>query len=111
MDERCTAPPAAHQLRRDELLLLGRLAMLLQKVTEGSHVLLEPAVGEIAPVLGKDLGLGLTDRRAIFVRIAEDELAGLQGRAGARRRHVSRALDDWLREPVAVTEMVVGIVE
>jgi hypothetical protein len=48
---------------------------------------------------------------AVFVGVAEDEFARLQRTARAGRRLVARALDDRLREPVTVTEVVVRVVE
>ena len=55
--ERRAAAPAAHQLRRDQLLLLRRLAVLAEELAERADVLLELAVGEIAAVAGQASGL------------------------------------------------------
>ena len=50
-------------------------------------------------------------RRAVFVGVAEEELARLQRRARARGRHVARPFDHRLRQPVAVAEVIVRVVE
>ena len=66
--ERRAASPAAHQLRRHEFLLLGRLAVLAQEVAKRADMLLQAAIGHEAAVAGQDLGLRQLDGRAVFVR-------------------------------------------
>ena len=74
-------------------------------------MLLQAAIGHVAAVAGKNFGLRQIGGRSVFVRVPEDEFARLERRAGAGRRHFASAFDDRLREPVAVAEMVVRIVE
>ena len=57
-DQRSTAPPAAHELRGDQFLFLGRLAVRAQEVAERADVLLQSPVGQEAAVAGEDLRLG-----------------------------------------------------
>ena len=109
--ERCAATPATHELRRHELLLLGRLAVLAQEVAKPSDVFLQAAIGHVAAVAGKDFRLRQIGARSVLVRVAEDEFARLERRAGARRRRLAGAFDDRLRKPVAVAEVIVRIVE
>ena len=85
--------------------------MLAQEVSKCSHVLLQAAVGSVAAVAAEDFRLGLAGQVPVFVGVAEDEFARLQEPARAGRRFVARPLDDRLREPVAVTEVVVRVVE
>src|SRR6266536_2282545 len=109
--ERRAATPAAHKFRRDQLLLFGRFAVLAQEVAEFADMLLQAAISHVAAVAGQNFRLWQIGGRSVFVRVAEDEFARLERRAGAGRRHFASALDDRLREPVAVAEMVVCIVE
>ena len=74
-------------------------------------MLLQAAIGHVAAVAGENFGLRQIGGRSVFVRVAEDEFARLERRAGAGRRHFAGAFDDRLRKPVAVAEMVVRIVE
>ena len=85
--------------------------MLAQEVAERPDVLLQAAVGRVAAVAAEDFRLGLAGHVAVLVGIAEDEFARLQRAARAGRRLVARALDDRLRQPVAVAEVVVRVVE
>src|SRR5262249_13648174 len=85
--------------------------VLAQKIAEASDVLLHPDVGDVAPVLGKDLGLRHYGNYATLVGIAEKELAGLDGRPGAGRGHDAGALDHRLRQAVPISEMLVSIFE
>src|SRR6478672_4707991 len=74
-------------------------------------MLLQAAIGHVAAVAGKNFWLRQIGGRSVFVRVTEDEFTRLERRAGARRRHFASTLDDRLREPVAVAEMVVRVVE
>ena len=65
----------------------------------------------IAAVAGQNFRLRQVGGRSVFVRVAEDELAWLERRAGAGRRYVAGAFDDRLREPVAIAEVVVRVIE
>jgi hypothetical protein len=76
-----------------------------------AHVLLQPAVSQEAPVAREDLGLREELLGSVLVGIAEDELAGLERRAGTGRGHVATSFDDRLRQPVAPPEVVVRVVE
>src|SRR6185312_5170140 len=51
------------------------------------------------------------DRRSVLVGIAENEFARLERTARSGRGVFSRSFDDRLREPVAITEMIMGMVE
>ena len=65
----------------------------------------------IAAVAGQNFWLRQIGGRSVFVRVAEDEFARLERRAGAGRWHFASALDDRLGKPVAVAEMVMRVVE
>ena len=82
-----------------------------EEVAERPDVLLQAAVGRVAAVAAEDLRLGLAGHVAVLVGVAEEEFARLQRAARAGRRLVARALDDRLRHPVAVAEVVVRVVE
>ena len=88
-----------------------RLAVLAQEVTKLAHVLLEPAIGHEAAVAGQDFRLRQVGGRPVLVRVAEDELTRLERGARAGRRYVARALDHRLRKPVAITEVIVRVIE
>jgi len=62
-------------------MFVRRLAVLAQEVTKGAHMFLQAPIGHEAAVAGENFGLRQIRRGSIFVRIAEDEFAGLQGRA------------------------------
>src|SRR5262245_57216644 len=74
-------------------------------------MLLHPEVGEIADIAGEDLGLAERGRLTGLVGEAEEELAGLEGRARAGRGLDAGALDHGLRQSVAVAEMLVRVLE
>ncbi len=74
-------------------------------------MLLQTAVSHVAAVAGQYLGQRAIGDHAIFVRIPEDELARLQRRARAGRRILAAALDSRLGQPVAIAEVVVGVIE
>ena len=83
--ERRAAAPAAHQLGRDQLLLLRSVAMLAEEVAKLAHMLRKPAVGHVAAVPRENFGLRALGYDAVFVGIAKDEFARLQRIAGAGR--------------------------
>jgi len=107
----CAAAPAAHQLCRNQLLFFGRLAVLAQEVAELADMLFQAAISHVAAIAGQNFRSWQIGGRSVFVRVPEDEFARLERRAGAGRWHFASALDDRLREPVAVAEMVVRVVE
>ena len=63
-----TAPPAPHELRRDQFLFFGRLAMLAQEVAKPAHMLLQTAIGHVAAVAGQNLGLRQVGGRSALRR-------------------------------------------
>jgi hypothetical protein len=65
----------------------------------------------VTAVVRENFGLRQIGRRPVLVRIAKDELARLQWCAGTWRRLFARAVDDRLRQPIAVTKVVVRVVE
>ena len=73
--ERRPAAPAPHQLGRDQLLLLRSIAVLPEKLAKLSHVLFEPAVCHVAAVPRENFWLRTVGDDAVFVGIAQDELA------------------------------------
>src|SRR5207302_883054 len=105
------AAPAPHELRCDQLLFFLCLAVLAQEIAKSAHMLLQAAIGHIAAVAGKNFWLRQIGGRPVFIRVPEDEFARLERRARAGRWHFASALNDRLREPVAVAEMVVRVVE
>jgi len=48
--QRRAAAPSAHQLRRQQLLLVRRLGLLLEEFPEGADVLFHAQVGEVAAI-------------------------------------------------------------
>ena len=74
-------------------------------------MLLQAAVGHETAVARKNLRLRERWRIAVFVWVAEDELAGFEQPTGAGRWLVAATLDDRLREPVAKAEVIVRVVE
>ena len=56
-------------------------------------------------------GLRAVGRDAVFVRVAQDELARLQRIAGAGRGLLARPLDDRLRQTVPIAEMIVSMIK
>ena len=105
-----TAAPAAHELRREQFLIIRRVGVLVQIVAEQSNVLLQSPVGHVASIAAQDFWLRQIGR-PVLVGIAEDELARLQRRARPRRRHFTRALDHRLRQPVAEPEVIMCVIE
>ena len=63
------------------------------------------------PLRESTSGCGSVRTSAVLVRVAEDELARLERRARCRASAHRRALDRRLRQPVAVAEVIVRIVE
>ena len=55
--KRCTAAPATHHLRRDEFLLLARVAIRAEELSEPPHMLLQSPVRHEAAVAREDLRL------------------------------------------------------
>jgi hypothetical protein len=51
------------------------------------------------------------DGRSVLVGVAKDKFPWFEWRAGAGRWYVVSAFNDWLREPIAVTEVVVCSIE
>src|SRR5262249_47795268 len=79
--QRRAAPPATHEFRGDELLLVAGLTVLPQNLAKTIDMLLQPAIGHVAAVAGKCVRLRAVGGHSIFVRIAEDKFARLQRRA------------------------------
>src|SRR5262249_91510 len=109
--KRCAAAPAPHELRGEELLLVRSSAVLAQKLAKSADVLLEPPIGHEAAIAGEDLRLRERRTGSGFVRVGEGEFARLEWGTRARRRLISRSLDDRLREPVAVAKVIVRVIE
>src|SRR6266550_5545758 len=107
--QRRATAPATHQLRGNQLLPLGSLSMLTQEVPKRAHVLLQAAIGQVAAVAREGFGLRQS-YVTVLVRIAEDELPGLERRPGSRCG-LAGSFDNGLRQPVPIPEVVVGIVE
>ena len=84
--ERRAAAPAAHQLGRDQLLLLRRLAVLAEELAKLPNMLLQPAIGHVAAVPRENFRLRAVGCDSIFVGIAKNELARFQRLASAWRR-------------------------
>src|SRR5262245_39642411 len=108
--QRRAAAPAAHQLGGDEFLLFRRSTVRPEKVPEPADVLLQSAVREIASVPRQDLGLRQR-HVAVFVRIPEEELSRLERSSGARGWRDPRSLDFRLRHAIAISEVIVGVIE
>ena len=104
--QRRSATPPSHQLRRQQLLLVRRVRLLPQELSKQADVFFHSQVGEIAAVSREQLRLGQRWHRSAFVLVAEEELAGSHRWSRARSRLLSGFLDDWLRQPVTVAEML-----
>src|SRR5215467_14637336 len=74
-------------------------------------MLLHPEVGDIAAVLGKNVGLWHTGGQTLLIGVAKKEFTWFKRRPRARYRLHSRPFDHGLRESVAVTEVFVCIVK
>ena len=92
-----SASPTSHQLCGDQFLFVGCAAVLAEKVTKSADVLLEPSIGHVTAVSGKNLQLWSIGHNTFLVGIPQNEFAGLQRRAGTRRGLLARTLDDRLR--------------
>ena len=73
-----TAAPAAHELRREQFLIIRRVGVLVQIVAEQSNVLLQSPVGHVASIAAQYFWLRQIGR-PVLVGIAEDELPGFSG--------------------------------
>ena len=94
--ERRAAAPAAHQLGRNQFLLLGGLAVLPEKIAELPHMLFKPAIGHVAAVPRQNFRPGAVGYDTVLVGVAKNELAGFQRLAGSRRRCDAVSLDGRL---------------
>src|SRR5262245_10249620 len=109
--QRCAAAPAAHQLRRDQLLAFRRgPAVLPKEIAKPADVLLHLPIREKASVLRQDLGLQERDV-AVLVRVPEEELSWLERSSGTRRRRDPHSVDFRLRHAIPISEMIVGVLE
>ena len=94
--ERRAAAPAAHQLGRNQFLLLRGLAVLRQKIAKLPHMLFKPAIGHIAAVPRQNFRPRTVGDDTMLVGVAKDELARFQRLAGSRRRNNAVSLDGRL---------------
>src|SRR5690242_2662716 len=74
-------------------------------------MLFHPQIRDVAAVTRKNRGLRHSRGGTVFIRVPEKEFTRLNRRPRAWRRLHSSALDNWLREPVAVSKMFVCVVE
>ena len=109
--ERRAAAPAAHQLRGDKLLLLARRTVLAQKLAKLHDMFLQTTIGHVTAVSREAFRLRQVRRRTVLVWVAEDELPRLQRWPRTRRHGLARPFNKRLRKPVAVTEMIVRMIE
>src|SRR6266850_6443624 len=110
-DKRSPAPPPSHQLGRYPFLLLRCFAMFPEKIAKCAHMLFHPQIRDIAAVTRKNPRLRHSRGRTFFIRIPEKKFTWFDRRARAGCRLDSRSLDNRLREPVAVSEVFVSVVE
>jgi len=90
----------------------GTLSPLLKRLEAAGLITRTRQKGdERTVVVGLAPAGRLLERRAAFVRVAEYELTRLQRIAGTRSWLFSGTFDNRLREPVAVTKVIVSIVE
>jgi hypothetical protein len=68
--------------------------VLCEEIAKPSHVLLEPAVGQEAPVARQDLGLREELLGSVLVGITENKLSRFERCPGPRRRLLAGSLDD-----------------
>ena len=94
--ERRATAPAAHQLGRNQFLLLGGLTVLLEKIAELPHMLFKPAIGHVAAVPRQNFRPGAVGYDTVLVGVAKNELARFQRLAGSRRRCDAISLDGRL---------------
>src|SRR3954451_6804295 len=77
-NERGSAAPASHQLRRDQLLALGCWAtMLAKKVAKSADMLLQSAIGHKGAISGENFWLRQRHHLAAFIRMSENEFTRL----------------------------------
>ena len=85
--------------------------MFPEKIAKCAHMLFHHQIRDIAAVTKKNPRLRHSRGRTFFIRIPEKEFTWFDRRARAGCRLHSRSLDNRLREPVAVSEMFVSVVE
>ena len=110
-DQRSAAPPAPHQFGSHQFLLFRCFAMGSQKIAKRAHMLFHSQIGNVAAVARESFGLWQPSGRTFFVRVAKKKFAGFDRWARAGCRLLFRSCDDRLREPVAVAEVFVSVVE
>ena len=91
--ERRATAPAAHQLGRNQFLLLGGFTVLLEKIAELSDMLFKPPIGHVAAVPRQNFRSGAVGYDTMLVGVAKDKFAGFQRFAGSRRRCDPISLD------------------
>ena len=91
--ERRATAPAAHQLGRNQFLLLGGLSVLPEKIAELPHMLFKSAIGHEAAIPRQNFRQGAVGDDTMLVGVAKNELARFQRLAGSRRRCDAISLD------------------
>src|SRR6185503_5922023 len=76
-----------------------------------ADMFLKPPIRHVAAIARQGFRLWQIDRRSVLVGIAENEFARLERAARSGRGVFSRSFDDRLGKPVAITEMIMGMVE
>jgi hypothetical protein len=110
-DKWSAAPPPSHQLGSYHFLLLGCLAMFSEEIAKSAYMLLDHEIGNVAAVARKNVRLGHSASRTFFIGIAKKKFTWLNWRARAGCRLHSRSLDDRLREPIAIAEVLMSVVK
>lgn len=99
------AAPASHDLCGDQFFVLGAGGVVLQVAAELGDVLVELAEDRVAAVASQHGRLGGLDT-ADLVRVAEDELTGLQGYFQLVGPGYAAAFDGRMADPVAIAEVL-----
>ena len=85
--------------------------MLAQKVAEGADMLLQSAIRHEGAISRENFRLRQRDKLAALVHMSENEFTRLYGRARTGGRLYSASFDLRFRDPIAVAEMLVRVVE
>ena len=98
--ERRTTAPAAHDLRRQQVLLRRAGGVLRQEPAERGHILMQFAQGDIGPIAAQHLGLRHWRQALPLIDIAQDKFAGLERRFLGIARRNTGPLDGRLTDPI-----------
>jgi hypothetical protein len=85
--------------------------MGFEEIAKCAYVLFHSQIGNVAAIARKSFRLRHSSSSTFFVRIAKKEFPWFDRWARAGCRLHSRALDDWLRQPIPVTKVLVSVIK